>query len=139
MRANVPGGAFIFAILTGLLFACSDSSGTEAASNDADIPCEPRRVLKTVCQQCHSDPPKNGAPFPLVTRTDILAVREDTGVRENMIAQVEAGRMPVAPVTISDGDRAILLDWLREGAPAAPAQDCSSVAPNGGENSATGR
>jgi hypothetical protein len=115
--------------------ACSTTSGTPphvedvdaASANDADeIPCEPRRVLETVCQQCHTRPMQNGAPFPLVNLSDILAERSDSVVLELMIAQLESGRMPLSPVTIEDGDREILLSWLRSGAPSVDPQACAT-------------
>ena len=80
------------------------------------IPCAPRRVLQTVCQKCHSKPPQNGAPFPLVTHSNIVRATPDGEIRELMIAQIEARRMPLTPETIEEGDRTILLEWLRDGA-----------------------
>jgi len=82
------------------------------------IPCAPRRVLETVCQTCHSKPPQNGAPFPLVTRSNIVRMTPDGQIRELMIAQLEARRMPLTPETIEEGDRTILLEWLADGASA---------------------
>jgi hypothetical protein len=122
-------------VVTGL--ACSSSgvgdstpralAGGQAVREDADeIPCEPRRVLQTVCQQCHSKPPRGGAPFPLVRRSDILATRTGVVVRELMIQQLDARRMPLTPVTIQDGERDVLLAWLRAGAPASAPQDCAN-------------
>ncbi|AKU98396.1 hypothetical protein AKJ09_05060 [Labilithrix luteola] len=117
------------------MIACSTTSGTiphvedvdAAGANDADeIPCEPRHVLETVCQQCHSLPTQNGAPFPLVNRSDVLAERSKSVTRELMIAQLESGRMPLRPVTIEDGDREILLDWLRAGAPSVSPRACTT-------------
>jgi hypothetical protein len=127
--------ATFLATLTGLtLLACSTSSepsdaGTQDAApgtrDDADeIPCEPRRVLQTVCQQCHSQPPTRGAPFPLVNRSDVLVVRSGVVVGKLMIEQLEAGRMPLSPVTIEEGQKATLLAWLRQGGPAVPPQSC---------------
>jgi hypothetical protein len=132
-----------------LVFACSSEEGTAApdvtdASGDVAserapepepelededvIPCGPRRVLQTVCQSCHTRPPRNGAPFPLVTRSNI--VRRGVGgreVRELMIEEVEARRMPLAPVTIDDASRATLLEWLKAGSPAVVAQQCTDA------------
>ena len=84
------------------------------------IPCAPRQVLQTVCQKCHSKPPQSGAPFPLVTRSNVVRATPDGQIRELMIQQIEAGRMPLTPVTIDDGSRAILLEWLKDGATALP-------------------
>ncbi|MBX3229671.1 MAG: hypothetical protein KIT84_04990 [Labilithrix sp.] len=94
--------------------------------DDADeIPCDARRVLETICQQCHTRPPANGAPFPLQTRSDVLASYGGMVLRDLMIEQLTARRMPLAPVTIADDERRTLLAWLRAGAPADPPSACA--------------
>ena len=124
MTKHVRG--YVFAAFLGFV-GCNGSDSKNPATDDVrTIPCEPRRILQTVCQQCHVDPPKNGAPFPLLDRGDILATRNESTVREAMIAQVEAKRMPAVPVTMSDADRATLLDWLNAGAPDVPPRECAS-------------
>lgn len=103
----------------------SPRDGTETLPADEDaIPCEPRHVLQVVCQQCHSRPTKNDAPFSLVNLSDVLVTRSGSIVRDLMIAQLEAQRMPLAPVTIADDQRAVLLDWLHAGAPATTTTSC---------------
>ena len=99
-------------------------AGVVAASIVRTLPCEPRRVLETVCQQCHSDPTTNGAPYPLQDLPEIVAVRDGDPVYTLMIAAIEARRMPLTPVTITEADRALLLDWLRRGAPAVTPRAC---------------
>ena len=118
-------------MLIALLFTgCSSTSSASGTTNvrsqplasDADtIPCAPRAVLVAVCQQCHTRPPRNGAPFALVNRSDIVS---DDAIRLDMIAQLESEHMPLPPVTIEDTDRAVLLEWLEGGAPAVPATSC---------------
>ena len=126
----------VSASLTAASLACSPPAHTrvDAIGGDAtaqiviedgsDIPCEARRALQTVCQTCHSRPPRGGAPFALVGLTDITAMHSGVVVRELMIQQLEAGRMPLSPVTIEPEAREALLEWLREGAPPVPAQQC---------------
>jgi hypothetical protein len=106
-----------------------ESAPATVEPDDADrIPCGPRRVLQAVCQQCHQDPPTGGAPFPLVTRSNIVRVSPDGEIRELMIQQLEAGRMPLSPVTIDYDSRLTLLDWLQAGAPAEERQSCDEPA-----------
>ena len=91
-----------------------------------DIPCAPDRVLQNVCQHCHSSPPKNGAPFSLVTYDDTQREMDGHPLWFFMEKYVTARIMPLPPVEISDGDRAVLLAWLRAGAPArAPGDSCA--------------
>lgn len=133
MKLFASGTAFF--TLLGFL-ACSSTDPVVAPPRDAaidsaipvddstQIPCAPREVLQTVCQQCHARTPLNGAPFPLVTRTDILTMRSGGIARDLMIAQLVAKRMPLAPVTIEDEQRATLLAWLQDGAVAVTSQSC---------------
>lgn len=128
MRNHAPGGKTLVLLIVSTALACSTSSGrrndpadatTQEVREDTDeIPCEPRLALQTICQQCHSLPTKNGAPFSLVRRSDVLVERKE------MIAQLEAKRMPLTPVTIADEDRQVLLDWLKAGAPAVTPRRC---------------
>lgn len=39
---------------------------------EAQFPCAVEKILKEPCQRCHSNPTKNGAPFPLVVWNDLL-------------------------------------------------------------------
>ena len=82
-----------------------------------DVPCGPDKVLKNVCQFCHTNPPQHGAPFPLVTYANTQAELDGHPIFYWMEKYVTAEIMPLPPVEISDGDRAILLKWLRAGAP----------------------
>lgn len=91
------------------------------------IPCDPNRVLSTVCQKCHSASPQNGAPFPLVTYDDTHNVQGGKPIWQYMLNVVENGIMPLPPVQIAAGDRDTLLRWLDAGAPARTAYDTCSV------------
>ena len=102
----------------------ADGQAQEVRDDPDEIPCEPRLVLQTVCQHCHALPPRNGAPFPLVRSSDVLATRSGMVVRDLMIQQLEAKRMPLSPVTIDPEAREVLLDWLRAGAPAVTPRQC---------------
>ncbi|MDF2696053.1 MAG: hypothetical protein K0S65_4436 [Labilithrix sp.] len=59
-----------------------------------------------------------------MTRSNVLRVTPDGQIRELMIQQLEARRMPLAPETIDDASRVILLEWLKLGAPAIEPQAC---------------
>lgn len=132
---------FFLVIVGAAVAACSsDNTPTGDAGVDAgvvvndanQIPCAPRQVLQTICQQCHTRPMKNGAPFPLINRSDILATRDKQIIRDLMIQQVESGRMPLKPVTIDDASRQALLEWLKAGAPAVSPQTCEDAGTDAG-------
>lgn len=144
MRLRLCVSASAAVLLVAALFACGGgedgassgglSTADGSASNDStiepdlddslNIPCEPRAVLKTICQQCHTRPPKNGAPFPLQRLSDVNATLFGRLVRLDMIDDLNAGRMPLSPVTISATDKRTLLDWLNAGAQGVSARSC---------------
>jgi uncharacterized membrane protein len=115
------------------LSACAisgtDLSRGEDAISSGRIPCRPAAVLRAVCQQCHANPPQNGAPIPLVTFADTRADRRGRPAHEVMLEAVETRWMPQSPVTITDAQRQALLDWLRAGAPSAAPEDACPDAP----------
>ena len=109
-----------------LVVGCDASTGEahDAGSSrlvrSGDIPCAPRSVLAAVCQNCHSDPPQNGAPFSQASYEDIDGELDGEPVFVRMRRAIEEGRMPLDPYTLTDEQRTTLLVWLSDGAPPAP-------------------
>jgi hypothetical protein len=62
-----------------------------------------------------------------VTRSNIVRIGPDGEIRQLMIEQLEAGRMPLTPVTIDYDSRETLLDWLAAGAPAEAPRSCDDA------------
>lgn len=128
-RLPVRGSPWAFALgltLAGLL-ACGGSDGGTTTDGGASrpaqgdgLPCDVARVLHDVCRQCHTEPPQRGAPFPLENHDDVTADRGGV-VGPRMLAEIKAGRMPAAPVTLPQGDRDILVRWLEGGFPRSDA------------------
>ena len=87
------------------------------------VPCDADRVLQSVCQQCHSNPTQNSAPFPLVTYADTQTVSNGQPVWQYMRTVVASGAMPLPPVQITAADRDTLTRWLNSGAPARTVTD----------------
>jgi len=99
--------------------ACSSSHGSHAGPPQ-EIPCAVNLVLQNVCQQCHAAPPKNEAPFPLVTYDDTQRDVSGKPLWTYMKSALEAGRMPAPPVELAPADRDTLIAWLGDGAPPRP-------------------
>ena len=79
-----------------------------------------------MCQQCHTNPPRNSAPFPLVTYDDTQVIASGMPIWTYMRTAVENRVMPLPPVQIDPVDRDTLISWLESGAPASlPSDRCS--------------
>lgn len=99
--------------------------------------CQALVVIENKCQRCHQDPPKNGAPVPLLTYEDTqLQVTDEKRFYQSMLDAVKSGFMPyvalndppsnlmppVEPLTVEE--KATLLGWLDQGGTAEGGTDC---------------
>jgi hypothetical protein len=129
------GAAILVSIQLGACSAKSDGPATVSRPSALAIPCDANRVLENVCQQCHTSPPRNSAPFPLVTYEDTQVIASGQPIWTYMRTALQDGVMPLPPVEIDSADRDTLIRWLDAGAPARTASDqCSlpEVAPPDG-------
>ena len=146
MRMEPRQGVRAWAVLiytTALaLAACSDPSANDASppgaptsTVDSGAPadsewCAVDLVLSHKCRRCHQDPPKNGAPFSLLTYADTQLVDGRGKPRfVRMADAVSSGYMPAQFVALDPPvealtaeERATLLGWCEAGAP--PGADC---------------
>jgi Copper type II ascorbate-dependent monooxygenase, N-terminal domain/Copper type II ascorbate-dependent monooxygenase, C-terminal domain len=118
------------------LVACSTingaeySGGTGAGSAGAgaapagNLPCDVDAVLQNNCQKCHSAPPQFGAPMPLVTYADLMALAPEDPTHTQKVYQAveirthdDAMPMPQPPNPRLDAtDQATLDNWINAGA-----------------------
>ncbi len=111
-------------------------------SSDVPVPwCAAYQVLNTVCQQCHQNPPINGAPIPLLTYADTQAQFFSTEftVHEVMYQVVLDDEMPYRGTAADGGailpkvrpltpqEKYTLLSWLNQGATNLGGEDCPMV------------
>jgi hypothetical protein len=82
-----------------------------------------RSAIESKCQRCHTRPPENGAPFPLLTWEDTRAPYGRQVVYEAMLGAIESGFMPLVELSLSPpvedltpAEKTTLLTWLRAGA-----------------------
>ena len=83
----------------------------------AGLPCEVFTILADNCHSCHTDPPANGAPFPLLTYEDTQAPYFKTDLKrwERMARVVEPNGSPRMPLGLPPLDPAQLnplRDWF---------------------------
>jgi hypothetical protein len=114
-----------------------EAGTSEASLSDVPVPwCAAYHIINCVCQQCHQNPPLNGAPIPLMTYDDTQAhfpVATSKGFVWQTMQEVVSIRFmpymgdktvmpPVLP--LSDDDYDTLLSWLAQGATDLGGQDC---------------
>ncbi len=113
--------------------ACfADCDVSAAGDGEGELPCAIEAIVESRCRHCHSDPPVNGAPFPLVTYADTQALYDSVLLGESQARfalihyAVTVDYMPldVAPLT-PDEERQALLAWACACAPKrAPGEVC---------------
>lgn len=109
-----------------------DGIHTDATTHEPTW-CQVRTVLEHKCQRCHTDPPENGAPFPLVDYEDTQVLDRAENPRfERMVAAIVSDYMPATwlklepPVEgLTDNERAVILDWAAEGGEPTGGTSCN--------------
>ncbi|MDX2053706.1 MAG: hypothetical protein SFV15_14995 [Polyangiaceae bacterium] len=92
---------------------------------NSQLPPDVDVVLKHKCRRCHTTPPANGAPFPLLTWEDTQKLRYQSPIWKFIGSTVKSGFMPYRipldpPVErLTENEKKILLDWVQMGAPRA--------------------
>jgi hypothetical protein len=115
-------------VLVVAVFPLAACGGPGESSDTPTLPCDVAAVLRDVCQHCHTDPPVNGAPFPLTTYADTQALLNYPPTYKNTPAwmvmrdAIQVGQMPppYSGVTFSAAQKTTLLDWAAKQAPPAP-------------------
>jgi len=117
MRRNVK---FLLPLLALIFIGCtsdSESDLTEMEEPDGPISYNGniRAIINGNCLGCHSDPPRNGAPFPLADFQQVR-VRAENGSLSTALnrqtgdpgAMPPSGRLPQATIDLVD-------QWIDEG------------------------
>ncbi len=75
-----------------------------------------RFVFDNICQQCHSNPPQNGAPMPLVTYTNVKNAVENRGLLDRVSRPEGAqGLMPLGGPRLPQSTIDLLVQWNTDG------------------------
>lgn len=116
----------------------ASGSGSEGGGSSGDaVPfCAALQVVRDKCQRCHSDPPANGAPVPLLTYEDF---QRPYGAEKYWQAAAEAVERDVMPYLalnepptslsppvepLTKDEKTTLLGWLERGAQPEGGTDC---------------
>jgi hypothetical protein len=100
----------------------SGGGEVDAGPPDAGLPCEIAEILQTYCQRCHGSLLINNAPFPLLTRDDLLkpsGISHDVDATRALLRMQSAlGPMPPLPAQpVSPDAIAVFAAWLDAGLP----------------------
>lgn len=113
--------------------SCADSGGDTKSDGGGDTTvdltwCDVEPILEANCQRCHTDPPENGAPFPLLTYADTQV--GESPRYEQMGVVVSQDFMPPTWLEVDPPVEALpcsekhtLLEWVNQGAPPPPEGD----------------
>lgn len=116
----------------------SAADGAPCGPNPAtgDLPCDVSAVLVDKCQSCHQDPPRNNAPWALLTYEDTQMPYGNKGKLrwQRMAEVVEPGAIPSMPLPPAPPLTATQLDslrgWFKACAPPVPeGQGCDTGEP----------
>lgn len=75
-----------------------------------------RFVFETICTQCHSNPPQNGAPMPLVTYLNVRNAVETRGLLERISRpEADPGLMPLGGPRLPQATIDLIFQWSEDG------------------------
>lgn len=109
-------------------------TGGAAPPATGDFPCDVFAVIHQKCNPCHTDPPKNGAPFPILTYEDTQKPYGSQGKKRyqriaEVIAPASGPFMPLMPnkvgvTALSDAELTLLSGWLESPVPTEQGKGC---------------
>jgi hypothetical protein len=111
------------------------TTSTASGADGGDLPCDVAALVNARCEQCHSNPPRYGAPMPLLDVADFDAIGRDGRLVHDLVAErVRADTKPMPPPPesrLDDEELAVLDAWFAAGRPAA-SDDCGGDGGGGG-------
>lgn len=111
---------YLIALITLTTYSCS--------TNSPDDLLEPAEVIELVtyndniksiidanCIVCHSDPPVNGAPMPLVSFDNVRSSAQNNLLARISLQTGEAGAMPLGGVRLPQQSIDLVAQWISDG------------------------
>ena len=111
----------LVATLTSLLVSCTANTFDDLEPVQPDVVGEVtfqdvKFVFDNICQQCHSNPPQNGAPMPLVTFAEVREAVQNRGLIDRISRQDgEAGLMPLGGPRLPQTTIDLIIQWEQDG------------------------
>ncbi len=107
-RILLLGSIFVF------LNACvgSDDSNDILDPEEVTYEADVRPILESICLNCHTDPPINGAPMPLTTFDAVRNAVENRG----LLTRINSISNPMPPSgLLPETSREIFQEWVDQG------------------------
>ncbi|RRO24968.1 cytochrome c [Flavobacteriaceae bacterium 14752] len=111
-------------ILFVFLFACTSATEDDIVGQSPEVDDEPELVLFAEiepifinrCQMCHSNPPQNGAPMPLVLPEDVSDAIQNRGLINRIsLANGNPNLMPQGGPRLPQSDIDLIIKWQNDG------------------------
>lgn len=105
------------------LFTLLALFGCGHPSDPGQLPREVDAVIEARCRRCHTNPPENFAPMPLVTWRDTQRRSGGVPIYERIASRIQSEDFPMPPLeadentAFTEAERTILLAWIAAGTP----------------------
>ncbi|MET0284945.1 MAG: hypothetical protein ABW352_10755 [Polyangiales bacterium] len=119
-----------------------DATTPPPAADKGNLPCDVAPVVTKYCGECHASSPKFSAPMALVTAEDFAKADPDAIAARVGESDPRKAMPPTTSAKPSATEKAALMAWLGEGAPAGtekcnvtpqPTADAGTNRPDSGE------
>lgn len=98
----------------------SQPDGGAGGLGAAGLPCDVQALLADRCQSCHSNPPLDGVPFPLVTYEDLIAQSGGKSIAQRALTRMTSTTNPMPPAPAAPAtstEIAAMQAWINAGLP----------------------
>ncbi len=107
-------------------------TASDGAAITGTLPCDVHAVLAAHCTACHSDPPTNNAPYPLVAYGDLVRTVDGSEVAQRALARMTSTTTPMPPPPLpapSASEIATFTAWVNAGTPSGDPNACTQPDP----------
>jgi hypothetical protein len=121
---------------TGTGTGTDTSTGTTTIGDGSGLPCDIVPILTTYCTSCHSNPPSQGVPMPLLSYADLAAPSKSDATKSFAALSVirmkdTMSPMPPQPATKPTATELAAFEaWVTAGLPMGACGDADAGAPD---------